>query len=114
VDSSTVIDQARVEYAGRSSNVSSHSCPYPGILGRYNDAAIRIVGGVPPKEFVTNSVIADSGANGIDRGYLIAYPDAGDPGPDFLPTNTFERVSWCAETYPGPLSGSCPDPVPCP
>jgi hypothetical protein len=109
-----VIDHARVEYAGGSSNVPSGSCLIPGIYGRYNDAAVRIIGGVPPSAFVTNTVIADSGANGIDRGYLIAYPDAGDPGPDFMATNTFQNIAWCAETYPAPLSGDCPDPPPCP
>jgi hypothetical protein len=114
VDSSTAIDHARVEYAGGSSNVPSSSCPLPGIYGRYNDAAIRIVGGVPAKEFVTNTAITDSGSNGIDRGYLVHYPDGGNLGPDFLPTNTFQSIVWCLETYPGPVTGSCPDPVPCP
>jgi hypothetical protein len=114
VDSSTVIDQARVEYAGGSSNVPSSSCPLPGIYGRYNDAAIRIVGGKPAREFVTNTAISDSGSNGIDRGYLAPCPDGGSPGPDFLPSNTFQNIAWCQQTYPGPVSGSCPDPVPCP
>ncbi|MBI1948329.1 MAG: hypothetical protein HYS27_21760 [Deltaproteobacteria bacterium] len=100
-----VIDYARVEYAGGASVSGSDSCVDPPEV--VNDAAIRVRGPVAAS-FVTNTTIANSASNGIDRGFR------SDTKPSFLPSNSFSGVAKCTETYPRDVSGACPDPVPCP
>jgi hypothetical protein len=103
--STNKIDYARIEYAGGDSASGSNACNVPP-PAKQNDAAIRIFG-QPPSQFVTNTTIVSSGANGIDRGWLGAPTS-------FLPTNTFTTVARCTETYPRAPGVACPDPVPCP
>jgi hypothetical protein len=98
------IDFARIEYAGGATVSGSSSCPMPG--QSINDAAIRIFG-PPATQFVTNTTIVRSASNGIDRGYSSTTKI------DFLPTNTFQSVALCKQTYPRD-NGPCPVPVPCP
>ncbi len=107
VDAATAISNARVEYAGGTSATQSGSCPYTG-QSIDNDAAIRILGGAVPTQFVTNTVISDSARHGIDRGW------ASDTKPDFQPTNTFTNVAGCKQTYPKDTNNTCPATVPCP
>lgn len=100
------IDHAQIQYAGGTSTSEGDSCNIPPI-GLHNDAAIRIFG-PPGTEFVTNTAISDSAANGIDRSWQ------GTPT-EFLTTNTFTRVARCTETYPRASTlPACPTPVPCP
>jgi hypothetical protein len=99
------MDNTVVRYAGGLSSSGSSSCPYPA-SGR-SDAAIRIFGG-PASQFITNTLIADSGWFGIDRGWRK------DNVTDFLPTNTFTNVANCRESYPKSAAGACPATVPCP
>jgi hypothetical protein len=99
------IDYAKVEYAGGLSTSGSNSCPYPS--GTRSDAAIRIFGG-PASPFVTNTTISNSGYFGIDRGWRK------DNLTDFLPTNVFQNVANCQQSYPKTAAGACPTPVPCP
>jgi hypothetical protein len=110
-DASSKIDFASVEYAGGTSTSGSDSCAYTVTTGAPNDAAIRIFGAPPGGQFVTNTAIVSSAANGFDRGFR---SDA--KMPDFLPTNTFTGVAHCKETYPRDVSGACPAAamVPCP
>jgi hypothetical protein len=105
----SVIDSARVEFAGGASVTGSASCPLPGMPAPNPDAAIRIFG-APASQFVTNSTIANSASNGIDRGY------ASDVKQDFLATNTFSGIALCNQSYPADASMACPAPsaVPCP
>jgi hypothetical protein len=105
-DPTTRLDNVIVQYAGGSSSSGSDSCLYPSTP--INDAAIRITGGEPATQFITNTQILDSAAHGIDRGFR------SDLKPDFVPTNTFTRVVGCTETYPRDVSGACPATVPCP
>jgi hypothetical protein len=100
------VDYARIEYAGGASSSGSEACNPPP-SGRQNDAAIRIFG-LPSGQFVTNTTIANSGVNGIDRGW------ASDDKPSFLPTNTFVSVPRCTETYPRDANAPCPTNPPCP
>ena len=99
------LDFVHVEFAGGASTSGSSSCPYPG--EPINDAAIRIYG-APQSAFITNSLISDSAAHGIDRGW------ASDLQPDFLAdgTNMFARIARCTQTTPKDKNnGGCkPDP----
>lgn len=101
------IDHARVEYAGGLSQSGGSACP--GDTWPRNDAAIRIFG-PPPMQFVTNTTIAASAGHGIDRGWR------DDSRLDFLPSNTFENITWCFQTWPSLSTGGCPAKadVPCP
>jgi hypothetical protein len=110
-DASSKIDFASVEYAGGASTSGSDSCAYTATTGAPNDAAIRVFGAPAGGQFVTNTAIVSSAANGIDRGFR-----SDTKMPDFLATNTFTSVGHCKETYPRDVSGTCPAPamVPCP
>ena len=105
------IDHAEVRFAGGASTTDGDACNAPP-AGKKNDAAIRIFG-VPTTQFVTNTTIASSDANGVDRGWMDG--DAG-ASPSFLPTNAFRALGTgrCTETYPREADGGCPVTVPCP
>ena len=104
-DPTTRLDNVIVEFAGGSSGSGNFSCPYTGIP--INDAAIRIFG-TASGVFVTNSVITDSAANGIDRGFV-----GDDLTYDYEPSNMFARLARCKQTFPRPTAMACPDPPPC-
>ena len=106
-DPANRIDFARVEYAGGFSQVGGSACPGP--LAPPFDAAIRIFG-PPSSEFVTHTTIFASARHGIDRGWRA------DVTLDFLPTNDFQSVAACKQTFPSAATGACPPPsmVPCP
>ncbi len=99
------VDLVRVEWAGGTSSTGSGSCIDNEEL--MNDSAIRFTG-LPSTQFITNTTISGSKTNGIDRGYR------SDVVVDFVSSNTFIDVALCNQTYPGPTSTSCPEPVPCP
>ncbi|MCA9668424.1 MAG: hypothetical protein KC503_22690 [Myxococcales bacterium] len=107
-DARNKLDHVRVEYAGGQTGIDNFSCDNPArpssSAGR-NEAAILILG-EPAGAFVTNSTIADSAGDGIERGWS-------GPPIDFLATNTFQNVAYCKQSYPLPQSGACPSPVPC-
>lgn len=106
-DARTSIDHAVLRFAGGVSGANSFGCPSP--LGQdfSNAAAILILGGAPSSAFVTNTVIEDSAAEGIVRGWI-------GEATDFLPTNQFARVARCHQSFPSPVGASCPNPAPCP
>ena len=95
----TRIDHARVEFAGRLDSSGSDSC-IP-VIGP-NDAAIRILGGVPSSVFITNTHVITSGRHGIDLGFR------SDVKPDFATPNMFTDVPGCATTTPRDEDGACP------
>lgn len=100
------IDFARVEYAGADTGTRGFSCGTPPSSDpSSNEAAIAIFG-QPSSAFVTNTVISNSAANGIERAWT------GTPV-DFLSTNTFTNIAYCKQTLPRPSTGSCPTPVTC-
>jgi hypothetical protein len=106
VDTRTVMQNGRVEFAGGTSTTGSNSCPYPASNG-INDAAIRIFG-PPLTQFITGTEILSSLHHGIDRGWRA------DLQPDFLAGNTFTAVSACKETVPRTAAGVCPPAPACP
>jgi hypothetical protein len=106
VSTQSVIQFARVAFAGGSSTFTSNSCPYPNRTGQ-NYGAIRIFGPTLT-EFITSTEISFSGRDGIDRGWRA------NPQPDFLATNMFTGVAGCKQTTPRTQAGACPVPVPCP
>jgi hypothetical protein len=105
-DPRTRIDFARVEYAGGNTGSQGFSCGTPvSPAPLSNEAAIAIYG-EPSSAFVTNTVIAKSAANGIERAWTGGVFD-------FLGSNTFTDVTYCRQTFPKPNVGACPDPAPC-
>lgn len=104
-DPRTEIAFARVAYAGRASATGSESCALDDTT---NDAAIRIFGDPGVRRFVSDTAIAHSAAHGIDRGWSTVLPL------DFLPSNTFDHVPGCLETWPTNPTAPCPVPPPCP
>jgi hypothetical protein len=106
VDSRSVMQNVRVEFAGGTSTTGSNSCPYPGGTS-INDAAIRIAG-PPLAQFITGTEIRSSLHHGIDRGWRA------DLQPDFLASNTFTAVAACKQTVPRTAAGACPLVLLCP
>jgi hypothetical protein len=106
VDSRSVMQNVRVEFAGGTTTTGSNSCPYPGSNG-INDAAIRIFG-PPQARFITGTEIRASLHHGIDRGWRA------DLQPDFLGGNTFTAVAACTQTVPRIAASVCPQVLPCP
>jgi len=108
--SGTALDYVEIRYAGGPSQSSSFHCEAgsAGATSRDEDAALAFFG-EPAGQVLTNSVIADSAADGVDLAYT------GNPV-DFLAGNTFTNIARCRLTLPRtPPSGSCPSPVPaCP
>lgn len=100
------LEHVRIEYAGGHTTSGSSSCPHPIETERYR-AAIRIFSGQPAASFLINSTIIDSAGHGVERGWRGGLVD-------FLPTNTFTRVAWCQQTFPGDANGSCQADPPCP
>ena len=106
VEAQSVMQNARVEYAGGVTVSNNGSCPYPGRTG-VNYAAIRIFGG-PLSQFITDTTIFASGRDGIDRGWRA------DLQPDFLASNTFTAVAGCKQSMPRTANGVCPASPACP
>lgn len=103
IDPRSKLDFVDVRYAGAPSGAQSFSCtPAASDIG-----SILILGGQPATQFVTNTTIADSLGDGVDRGWMGAEID-------FLPTNTFTNVARCKQSFPRPSTGGCPSVVPCP
>jgi hypothetical protein len=103
-DPRSSIDHAVIAYAGGDTGIVGFSCGTPD-HGLSIEAAV-IIRGIPPGQFITNSTISHSAINGIERAWTGA-------GTDFRPTNTFEGITHCVQTYPRPVEGSCDDPPPC-
>lgn len=107
IDGRTEISFARVAYAGRASSSGSSSCPTTP-EDSINDAAIRILGDPGVRQFVRDTAIEHSASHGIDRGWTTTYPL------DFVPTNAFDHVPACLQTWPANPTAPCPVPPPCP
>lgn len=105
-DPSNRLEYVVVEYAGRESGSGSDTCQ-PTMPGARNAGAIRIRSGEPVSQFITNTTIRESAGHGIDRGWRGNVID-------FLPTNTFENIAGCTQSYPKDRNGACPMNPPCP
>lgn len=101
------LDYVRVEYAGAPTYARGFHCIAGNSYSFDEDSAILMFG-QPATQFITNSTIAWSAADGIGRSYQAA------PSPDFLAGNTFISVAGCKQSYPQPVSGTCPASPPCP
>lgn len=101
------VQYLRVDYAGGDTGTRSFSCGTPGSDDPPSNEAGILILGKPSSQFITNSTIANSAKNGIERGWV------GD-SIDFLPTNKFENIAFCTQTLNLPSAGVCPDPPPCP
>jgi len=101
----SVIDHAVVEYAGDNYQSLGATCNVSASGGSSSYGAIAFAER-PATALVTNTLIAHSLHNGIDRVWT------GSPL-DFTPTNTFTDNAECKQSYPVPSTGACPDPVPC-
>jgi hypothetical protein len=102
------LDHVRVEYAGGPTQASGYHCIVGNSYSFDEDSAILMFG-PPATQFITNSTIAYSAADGIGRSYEAA------PSPDFMSGNTFISVARCKQSYPHPvLPAACPTNPPCP
>lgn len=99
-DALNSVEYARVEHAGGRSGASGAHCEADGSFGEDDDAAI-VLFGEPGIQFIKNTAIVASAGDGIDRAWY------GSPL-DFLPSNTFEGVAECDQTYPRDINGACP------
>lgn len=104
INPATVVRYGIVYYAGGPS-AASNSCPNAGLAN--NNAAIRIYGPTL-SQFITDTTIAGSAQDGIDRGWR------SDVQPDFLASNTITSFAQCKQSTPRTAAGVCPMPVPCP
>lgn len=104
-DATNVIDYARVEYAGGRSGANSFHCEADGGFSEDEDAGITQFG-EPSGQFITNTAIVNSAGDGINRAWN------GSPI-DFLPTNTFEGIAECQQTFPRAMDGACPATTEC-
>jgi len=109
----TSLDHVVIEYAGNSDTAASgYSCgtpPAPATeRGKMQGALVFALDGPVTTKILTNSTITDS-SNGVDRGW------SGDDL-DYMATNTFQRITYCAQTLPrGPVpTRTCPMNPPCP
>ena len=103
----TRIQHARVDYAGRRSGSGTDSCVSAAQAGP-NDAAIRILGGIPSSVFITDTTITNTLLHGIDLGYR------SNTKLNFLPTNTITVTApGCRTTLERDISGACPATLPC-
>ncbi|HSQ64272.1 MAG TPA: hypothetical protein VLM85_13690 [Polyangiaceae bacterium] len=105
VDPGFKLDHVEIRYAGGASQSSGHHCqPNPTVSGQQslNDDSALAIYHAPASQYLTNSLIADSAADGVDNAYTGTYFD-------FKPTNTFTNVAGCQVTYPLPTTGLCPN-----
>jgi hypothetical protein len=90
------LDYVQISYAGGTSGWGSYHCENlpTGGVGRVGneDSAIAIFG-TPSGQFITHTSITASAGIGIDRAW-------GGPAIDFLPTNDFQRIARCEQSYP--------------
>lgn len=106
-DSHDALDHVEIRYAGGPSQANSFHCmPPTGALSQNEDAALTVYG-QPASAFLTNSLIADSAALGVNLAYHGTFVD-------FTPTNTFTGVASCKVSTPRASDGSCPSTVMCP
>lgn len=105
-DSRNLLDHVEIRYAGAASQASGAHCEP--VKGYYvsEDAALAIFH-QPAGELLTNSLIADSAALGVDLAYYGAPVD-------FLTGNQFTNVASCKVSTPRQPDGSCPTTVSCP
>jgi hypothetical protein len=100
------LDYVRVEYAGGLTYAKSFHCDLDGGLDEGEEASV-LVFGEPPSAFVTHSTLAHGAGYGIGRSWSGGLVD-------FLPTNTFEALARCKQSYPRGPNGECPSTVECP
>ena len=105
-DSRNKLDHVEIRYAGAASQASSFHCEPTVGFSVKEDAALAIYS-QPAAAFLTNSLIADSKALGVDLAYY------GQPV-DFLTGNQFVNVASCKVSTPRQTDGSCPSTVTCP
>jgi hypothetical protein len=106
VTSGNRLEHVRIENAGGHGGDSGFGCPPKSLGAVGTDGALKIFE-QPPEEFLKSSTIASSSTFGVFRAWK------GDEV-DFLPSNTFEGVTWCNQVMPAPPTGSCPTDPPCP
>lgn len=101
-----VIDGATVEYAGGDDDAIGRRCDPSAPTSPQSGHGAVSFDTVPTTAFVKNTTIRDSLHDGFNRGWK------GTPL-DLSATNTISRVGGCKQSFPEPVTGGCPDPVPC-
>lgn len=112
VASKTQVKHAVVSFAGsENTGARGFSCGTPPATPT---SQLQTMGAVylaldtaPTESFITNTLMADSASNGVDRGYTGAAID-------FAAGNQFERIAFCVQTEPKPAVGACAAQPACP
>jgi hypothetical protein len=102
----TAMDHLEVRYAGGPSQSNSFHCQ-SGSMGAFSsdeDAAIAFFG-QPTQSMLTNSLLADSAADGVNLAYSGSQVD-------FVAANAFSNIARCKLTFPRLPTSNCPNPVP--
>lgn len=106
-DPLTRVEHARIEYAGADASSLNGGCERPASIGANMNRAGVLIFAEPASAFVTNTTIAHSAADGFARVWV-------GSAVDFLPSNTFDQIAWCHQSFPRPSGVNCPAMVPCP
>jgi len=112
VAAETQVDHAVISFAGsENTSTRSYSCgtplAEPSSQAQTMGAVFLALEVAPTASFITNTLLADSASNGVDRGYT------GD-AVDFTVDNEFERIAFCVQTEPKPAVGACSVDPACP
>lgn len=100
------LDGVIVEYAGGNNDPVGRRCDPANPLSQQDGKGAISFDTKPASAFVKNTTIKDSLHDGFNRGWK------GTPF-DLSPTNVFSGIAGCKQSFPPPVAGECPDPVPC-
>ncbi len=106
----TKLDHVVIAYAGSEpTTTSGFSCGTPPAMnkGEIKGALQFATGKGVTRQLLTNSAIEHSASNGVDRGW--AGSDV-----DYLATNTFKDIRYCAQTQNRDAMSQCPMSPTCP
>jgi hypothetical protein len=104
-DAQSRLEHVEIRYAGGASMADSFHCEPDGAFSLDENGAVSIYG-EPGSEFITDSLVADSGRLGVNLAYDGSFVD-------FQPTNEFVDVPGCDVSWPRDLDGNCPASSPC-
>ncbi len=107
----TALDFVVIEFAGDpDTTVSGFSCGTPTAtnMGTIKGGLAFATSKAVTRQILTNSIVRDSGSNGVDRGW------SSDTAIDYMVTNTFARIANCAQTQNRDAMSVCPANPSCP
>jgi hypothetical protein len=101
------VQYARIAGAGADSTSTGLCVSTPGAPNYDADCSVILwLDDAPPSAFITNTTIEDGRGCGVYRAWK-------GSSVDFTATNTFRRLTGCAQSNVAPLSGTCDTTGPC-